>query len=136
MARNFNELQAKMSPERRVRIAARVREAISQMALDELREARKLTQAQLAKTLEVDQGSVSKLERRTDMYVSTLRNFIRAMGGELHIRADFPDGSVEISQFESNESEVQGNSPRKSVAHEGITSPKARSKQASTHRHS
>jgi transcriptional regulator with XRE-family HTH domain len=100
MARNFKELQAKKSPERRARIEARVQAAIAQMALDELREARKLTQAQLAKTLDVDQGSVSKLERRTDMYVSTLRNFIRAMGGELHIRADFPDGSVEITQFE------------------------------------
>jgi transcriptional regulator with XRE-family HTH domain len=100
MARNFKELQAKKSPERRARIEARVQAAIAQMALDELREARKLTQVQLAKTLKVDQGSVSKLERRTDMYVSTLRNFIRAMGGELHIRADFPDGSVEITQFE------------------------------------
>jgi transcriptional regulator with XRE-family HTH domain len=99
-AKNFKELQAKKSPERRARIEARVQAAIAQMALDELREARKLTQAQLAKTLDVDQGSVSKLERRTDMYVSTLRNFIRAMGGELHIRADFPDGSVEITQFE------------------------------------
>jgi transcriptional regulator with XRE-family HTH domain len=99
-AKNFKELQAKKSPERRARIEARVKAAIAQMALDELREARKLTQAQLAKTLKVDQGSVSKLERRTDMYVSTLRNFIRAMGGELHIRADFPDGSVEITQFE------------------------------------
>jgi DNA-binding transcriptional regulator YiaG len=100
MARNFKELQAKKSPERRARIEARVQAAMAQMALDELREARKLTQAQLANTLKVDQGSVSKLERRTDMYVSTLRNFIRAMGGELHIRADFPDGSVEITQFE------------------------------------
>jgi transcriptional regulator with XRE-family HTH domain len=99
-AKNFKELQAKKSPERRARIEARVQAAIAQMALDELREARKLTQAQLANTLKVDQGSVSKLERRTDMYVSTLRNFIRAMGGELYIRADFPDGSVEITQFE------------------------------------
>jgi transcriptional regulator with XRE-family HTH domain len=99
-AKNFKELQAKKSPERRARIEARVQAAIARMALDELREARKLTQAQLANTLKVDQGSVSKLERRTDMYVSTLRNFIRAMGGELHIRADFPEGSVEITQFE------------------------------------
>lgn len=76
------------------------------MALDELREARKLTQTQLAGTLNVDQGSISKMERRTDMYISTLRNFIQAMGGELHIRADFPDGSVEIDQFEEKEAVV------------------------------
>ena len=100
MARNFKELTATMSPGRKARIRARVQEALDTMALDELREARKLTQAQLAATLHVDQGSISKMERRTDMYISTLRNFIEAMGGELHIRAVFPDGSVEISQFE------------------------------------
>jgi transcriptional regulator with XRE-family HTH domain len=100
MARNFRELQKKMSPEAQAKARALADAYIKEMALNELREARKLTQAQLASTLKVDQGSVSKLERRTDMYVSTLRNFIRAMGGELHIRADFPDGSVEITQFE------------------------------------
>jgi transcriptional regulator with XRE-family HTH domain len=97
--RNFKELEEKMPAESRERVRKRVQEAIAQMALDELREARKLTQVQLAKTLAVDQGSISKMERRTDMYISTLRNFIQAMGGELHIRADFPDGSVEINQF-------------------------------------
>jgi transcriptional regulator with XRE-family HTH domain len=100
MARKFKELEEKMSPEALGRSQALANAYIAEMALDELREARKLTQAQLAKTLEVDQGAVSRMERRTDMYVSTLRNFIRAMGGELHIRADFPDGSVEIVQFE------------------------------------
>lgn len=100
MARNFRELQKRMSPEAQAKARALADAYIKEMALNELREARKLTQAQLASTLKVDQGSVSKLERRTDMYVSTLRNFIRAMGGELHIRADFPDGSVEITQFE------------------------------------
>jgi DNA-binding transcriptional regulator YiaG len=100
MTRKFKELEKKMSPEALAKSQALADAYIKEMALDELREARKLTQAQLASTLKVDQGSVSKLERRTDMYVSTLRNFIRAMGGELHIRADFPEGSVEINQFE------------------------------------
>jgi transcriptional regulator with XRE-family HTH domain len=100
MARKFKELEEKMSPAALEKSQALANTYIAEMALDELREARKLTQAQLAKTLEVDQGAVSRMERRTDMYVSTLRNFIRAMGGELHIRADFPDGSVEITQFE------------------------------------
>jgi DNA-binding transcriptional regulator YiaG len=100
MTRKFSELDKKMSPAALAKARALADAYVKEMALDELREARKLTQAQLANTLKVDQGSVSKLERRTDMYVSTLRNFIRAMGGELHIRADFPDGSVEITQFE------------------------------------
>ncbi len=54
----------------------------------------------LAKILGVNQAAVSKLERRADMYVSTLQSFVEAMGGELKITARFPEGSVEINQFE------------------------------------
>jgi transcriptional regulator with XRE-family HTH domain len=99
MARNFNELRAEMDPERRARLAKRVKEAIKAMPLDELREARELTQNQLAQSLRVSQGAVSKVERRTDMYISTLRSYIYAMGGDLQIRAVFPDGEVVINQF-------------------------------------
>ena len=109
VAKNYKELQERMSPERRARVEARVHEALKTMALDELREARKLTQTQLATLLEVDQGSVSKMERRTDMYISTLRSYIEAMGGSLHIRAVFPDGEVQIQQFGDVRSEAQGN---------------------------
>ncbi len=99
MARKFVELQRRMSPERQARVRERVKEALATMALDELREARNLTQSQLATVLRVDQGSVSKMERRTDMYVSTLRSYVEAMGGHLDIRAVFPDGDVQIDQF-------------------------------------
>lgn len=108
MSRNFRELQETMSPERRARVEARVNEALKTMALDELREARKLTQTQLGTLLQVDQGSVSKMERRTDMYISTLRSYIEAMGGALHIRAVFPDGEVHIRQFGDVRSEAKG----------------------------
>jgi DNA-binding XRE family transcriptional regulator len=100
MARNFKELQAKMSPERRERVRRRVQQALKEMALDELRSARQLTQAGLANILGVDQGSISKLEHRTDMYISTLRSYVEAMGGDLQIRAIFPDGEVQIRQFQ------------------------------------
>lgn len=100
MARNFKELQAKMSPERRERVERRVEHALREMALDELRSARQLTQTGLANILGVDQGSISKLERRTDMYISTLRSYVEAMGGDLQIRAVFPDGEVRIKQFQ------------------------------------
>ena len=83
LARNFKELQAKISPERRARTEERVQKAIGEMALDELRHARQLTQAGLASTLGVDQGSISKMERRTDMYISTLRSYVEAMGGRI-----------------------------------------------------
>jgi hypothetical protein len=100
MAHKFQELQKKISPERRARVEERVRYAIQKMALDELRTAREFTQAELSQVLKVDQGSISKLERRTDMYIGTLRRYIEAMGGSLQIRAVFPDGEVQIKQFE------------------------------------
>jgi DNA-binding XRE family transcriptional regulator len=100
MAHKFRELQMGISAERRARVEGRVREAIKEMALDELRAAREFTQAELSQVLRVDQGSISKLERRTDMYIGTLRRYIEAMGGSLQIRAVFPDGEVQINQFE------------------------------------
>jgi transcriptional regulator with XRE-family HTH domain len=66
------------------------------MALDELRQARQMTQEQIAAQLKVRQPAIAKLERRAEMYLSTLRKVIKAMGGELDVRAVFPDGSVRI----------------------------------------
>ncbi|MHB2017164.1 MAG: XRE family transcriptional regulator [Candidatus Xenobia bacterium] len=71
-----------------------------QVALRKLRESRHFSQEALARELEVKQATVSKLERRSDMYISTLRRVIKAMGGDLEIRARFPEGIVNISQFE------------------------------------
>jgi DNA-binding XRE family transcriptional regulator len=100
MARNFNELRDKMSPESRAVVEERVRRTLAAMPMDELREARALTQTQLATVLNVTQGAVSKVERRADMYISTLRSYVRAMGGDVQIRAIFPDGEVIINQFQ------------------------------------
>ncbi|EPW8697696.1 TPA: XRE family transcriptional regulator, partial [Pseudomonas aeruginosa] len=69
----------------------------------ELRKAQELSQETLAKALNINQAAVSKMERRTDMYISTLRNYIRAMGGELEIIATFPDGQVKIENFSDPE---------------------------------
>lgn len=90
-----------MSPASISRSDAAYRRLKQETALEELRGALRLTQQQLAETLKVDQSAISKLERRTDMYVSTLERFIEAMGGRLEIRAVFPEGSVRISQFGS-----------------------------------
>ena len=99
MAKSFKRLQAKMTPASRARSESKARKMIEEMALDELRAARDLTQEHLSKILGVRQAAVSKLERRTDMYISTLADFIKAMGGTLEIRAIFPDGNVRITQF-------------------------------------
>ena len=96
MARNFRELEAKMSPERRAQVAARVKEELAKMPLQQIRNARQMTQTRLAELLEMDQGNISKLEQRTDMYLSTLRSYVEAMGGTLEIRAVFPDGDIKI----------------------------------------
>lgn len=99
MAKNFNALREKMPREAQERARAKAREYAQAMALDELREAREMTQQHLAKILGVNQAAISKLEHRADMYVSTLRDFVKAMGGSLRIEAVFPEGKVEINQF-------------------------------------
>ena len=70
------------------------------MPLEELRRARQMTQVELAQTLGVNQGEVSKIEHRTDVYLSTLASYVEALGGRLEIRAVFPDREMRISQFE------------------------------------
>lgn len=101
MAKKFEELRKKMRPEARARADEFAREMLAEMPLQELRQAILLSQEELAQILRVQQATVSKMERRTDMYISTLRRFIEAMGGELEITARFPDGSVKITQFET-----------------------------------
>jgi len=100
MARNFKELRDRMSPEARARVEARVKQTLEEMTLEELRRAREHTQVTLAAAMETTQGEISKLERRADCYVSTLRNYIEALNGELEIVARFPDGkAVKINLF-------------------------------------
>jgi DNA-binding XRE family transcriptional regulator len=100
MATKWSELKAKMDPDRRVRMEQRARELVAQLPLHELRRAKEMTQATMAELLETSQSEVSKIEHRTDMYLSTLRKYVEAMGGELEIRAVFSDGAVRINQFE------------------------------------
>lgn len=99
MAKNFNQLRAKMSPESQKRSREKAAEMIKAMPLAELREARHLTQETVANILGINQAAVSKMEHRTDIYISTLRDYIRAMGGSLEMRAKFPEGSVLIEEF-------------------------------------
>jgi len=81
------------------------------MPLDALRDRKQLTQMQMAQLLKISQGAVSKVERRSDMFVSTLRNYVRAIGGNLEIRAVFPEGDVLIDQFSDSRQEP-GSTPR------------------------
>ena len=96
---SFRELTEGFSPERRRRIEAIKEELLAEMPLHELRRARSLTQQDLAKALNVNQPAVSKLEQRADMYVSSLRSYIEAVGGRLRIVAEFPEGEVAVTNF-------------------------------------
>lgn len=100
MTKSFNELRQKMSPASQTRADALTKKMLAEMPLYELRQAMNLTQEELASTLNVKQATVSKLERRTDMYISTLARFVEAMGGELEVRARFRNGDVKINSLE------------------------------------
>jgi DNA-binding XRE family transcriptional regulator len=100
MAKKFRDLLESMPSARRQRIRAKTEELLAELPLQELRHARQMSQEELARELGVNQATVSKLERRTDMYISTLRRFVEALGGELEITARFREGSVRIAQFE------------------------------------
>ena len=95
----FSELTKDFTPERRRRVDDMKLELVAEMPLHELRRARALTQRDMAKKLKVNQPAVSKLEQRTDVYVSSLRSYIEAVGGRLKIVAEFPDGDVAITNF-------------------------------------
>jgi len=99
MAKKFAELRAQMTPQAQESALSSARAMLAEMPLNELRQARGLSQKMLAEVLRVQQPSIAKMEKRTDMYLSTLRSHIEAMGGELDVVARFPDGAVRISNF-------------------------------------
>ncbi len=101
MAKQFSKLTADFSPERRTAIDERKAILREEMNLAEMRQAFALTQSTLAEALGVGQAEISKIENRTDLFVSTLRKYIAAMGGDLEINAVFPDHTVTIKDFSS-----------------------------------
>ena len=91
MPRTLNDVIAALPKGERAKIEARARELVAEeMSLQDLRKAIGKTQTAIAKRLKVGQDAVSKLEARSDMYISTLRGFVKAMGGELELVARFP----------------------------------------------
>lgn len=89
---NLERIRKQLSPARRKKVEARAAQLIAEeMTLQELRRARKLTQVRMARKLGVSQDGISKLERRSDLLLSTLRKTVEAMGGSLSLVAEFPD---------------------------------------------
>ena len=92
MAVNVNDKIRTLSPAQRKKVEARAAQLIAEeMTLRDLRKARKLTQVRMAKAMGITQDSVSRLEKRSDLLLSTLRKTVEAMGGNLSLVAEFPD---------------------------------------------
>jgi transcriptional regulator with XRE-family HTH domain len=111
MPRTLREFVASLPEDERAEIEARTAELIAEeMSLRELRKAMGQTQAAVAKKLNVGQHAVSKIEKRSDVFISTLRDFLRAMGGDLDLLARFPnrppvrlEGLGSVSEDNDNE---------------------------------
>jgi len=100
MAKKFNELRAKMSPDRQRQNKAEAERTLLEMTLQELRQnVTSFSQEEIADILRVTQGYISKLERQDDMLLSRLYAYVEALGGELEIRAKFPNREVQINQY-------------------------------------
>ena len=109
MPTNVDAIIAKLGPAQRKQVEARAAQLIAEeMTLRELRHARKLTQVRVARTLGITQDSVSRLEKRSDLLLSTLRKTVEAMGGSLSLIAEFPDRApVVLSGIAGDEREGQ-----------------------------
>ena len=97
--RPFRELTKILSPERKLRIAAKAAVLSEAMSLEQLREARALTQEDVVGALDIGQPAVAKAEQRSDMHVSSLRRYIEALGGSLELTAKFPDATVVLTEI-------------------------------------
>ncbi len=113
MAKPIKNLRDGLTAKRQERIRKRTDELLTEMYLAEVRKALELTQEQVAAQLGVNQAAVSKLENAKDMYVSTLRRFLSAMGAELRIVASFPDQDIVLPDLGIGpEIPVEGNKAR------------------------
>lgn len=114
MAKSFESLVRRVTtPATRRRADARTRELLEELLLAELRQAAGKSQQQLADALGMKQPSLSKLEKQSDMQVSTLRRIVEALGGKLELAAQFPHGKVAIRMFErAKPARTKGNRSR------------------------
>jgi len=110
----LDDKMKKLSPARRKKVEARAAKLIAQeMSLRDLRKALSLTQERLAERLKVSQDRISRMERRTDLLISTLRRHVAAMGGNLSLVAEFPDREpVILAGFANMDAEQPSTSGR------------------------
>jgi len=114
MTVTLEEILSQMPEERRARIFKRAEEIRQEINLREMRRLRKVTQARLSKKLKIGQEGVSRIERRADLYLSTLRNYVEGVGGKLSLVVEFPDRAPVILSGFGEGSEAS--KPRKQTA--------------------
>jgi transcriptional regulator with XRE-family HTH domain len=119
MTVNVNDKIKKLQPAQRKQVEARAARLIAEeMTLRELRHARKLTQVRMSKTLGITQDSVSRLEKRSDLLLSTLRKTMKVMGGDLSLVAEFRDRPpVVLSGIAEDESPSKPTGRRRAHTH-------------------
>jgi transcriptional regulator with XRE-family HTH domain len=101
MAKSFDELVKRTTTKRtQARADRRTQVLLAELLLSEIRQLSGKSQQQVAKTLGIKQPSLSKLEKQSDMQISTLRKIVKALGGELEVLVKFPKGTVKIDQFD------------------------------------
>jgi hypothetical protein len=116
MSRNVNDIIKRLSPAQRKKVETRAAQLIAEeMTLREIRKARRLTQEKIAKSLRIGQEGVSKIEKRSDLLISTLRGYVEAMGGRLSLVAEFPNREPVI--LSGIAGEVATSKPRRKTAH-------------------
>ena len=120
MPRNVNEIINDLSPAKRRKVEARAAQLIGEeMTLRELRRARKLSQVRVATQLGIGQEGISKIEKRADLMISTLRKTVEAMGGSLSLVAEFPDRSPVLLSGIAEEDRRRKLPRRKRIPHQG-----------------
>jgi DNA-binding XRE family transcriptional regulator len=103
MAKTFDDLVKRTTTKRTRELAAkRTRQLLGELLISEIRNLAGKSQREVARELGIKQPSLSKLEKQSDMQISTLRRIVAALGGELEVVARFPKGSVKIDQFEKS----------------------------------
>jgi transcriptional regulator with XRE-family HTH domain len=119
MTVSLEEMLAEESEESRARIRSLAEEMRAEINLRELRRLRKLTQTRLSKKLKIGQEGVSRIEKRTDLYLSTLRSYVEAVGGKLSLIVEFPDRSaVTLAAFGEDQTKANKESLAKKRANQ------------------
>lgn len=113
--KTLDQIIKKLPAERRAKIGARAEALIAEeVALQHLRKARRLTQERMAQLLGIGQDSVSRLESRSDLLLSTLKSYVEAMGGSLKLVVEFPDSVAVLSSLGETEDGKEARASKKS----------------------